>query len=78
MGDQSEPTVELNVGMQINYIANSTREYVIDTRIPRSEWNAMTQEERDKVCEECAQDEIDNQVTAWAVPVEDEANGGNE
>jgi hypothetical protein len=65
-----EPTIKLNVGIQVGYIPNSTREYEIDTEIPRSEWDAMTQEERDKVCEDYAQSEIDDIVSAWANPVD--------
>lgn len=71
MSVATEPTVKLNVGIQVGYIANSTRESEIDTEIPQSEWNAMTQEERDKICEEYAEAEIDDTVSAWAIPVED-------
>lgn len=67
----SEPTVKLNVGMQVSYIAGSTQECEVDTEIPRSKWDAMTQDERDKICEEYAQGEIDDHVSAWANPVED-------
>jgi hypothetical protein len=66
-----EKTVKLNVGMQVGYIANSTREDVIDTKIPRSEWEAMTPEEQNKVCEEYAQGAIDDTVSAWAEPIDD-------
>jgi hypothetical protein len=31
----------------------------------------MTEEERDKICNEYAQGEIDDTVSAWATPVED-------
>jgi hypothetical protein len=73
MSDQhdAEPTVKLNVGMQVGYIANSTREVEVDTEIPRSKWDAMTQEERDKICEEFCDGEIGEQVSAWAEPIED-------
>lgn len=67
----SEETVKLRVGIEVGYIANSSREYVIDTEIPRSKWDAMTQEERDKVCEEYAQGEIDDTVSAWAEVTDD-------
>jgi hypothetical protein len=66
-----EETVKLNVGMQVGYIANSTRECEVDTGISLSEWKAMSDEAREKVCEEYAQAEIDDTVSAWAVPVED-------
>jgi hypothetical protein len=66
-----EPTIKLNVGIEVGYIANSTREYVADTGIPRSHWDAMTQDERDEICEQYAQGEIDDTVSAWASPVED-------
>lgn len=72
MSTTTEPTVKLNVGIQVGYIANSTREYEVDTKIPRSEWDAMTEDERDKICEEYAQGEIDDTVSAWANPVEDD------
>lgn len=67
----SESTVKLNVGMQVGYIANSTRECEVDTGIPRSEWDAMTQEKRDEICNEYAQGEVDDAVSAWAEPIDD-------
>jgi hypothetical protein len=67
----SKDTVKLNVGIEVGYIANSTRECIVDTKIPRSKWDAMPQEERDKICEEYAQGEIDDNISAWANPVED-------
>ena len=71
MSVTTEPTVKLNVGMQVGYIANSTREYEIDTEIPRSKWDAMSEEERESVLNEYAQAEIDDTVSAWANPIED-------
>ncbi|MCO6011554.1 hypothetical protein NE236_42045 [Actinoallomurus purpureus] len=71
MSAATEPTVKLNVGLQVGYIANSTREYEIDTEIPRSEWDAMSEEEREKVLDEYAQGAIDDTVSAWANPIED-------
>lgn len=67
----TEETVKLNVGIQVGYIANSTSEYEVDTKIPRSEWDAMTEEEQDKICEEYAHGRIDDTVSAWAEPVDD-------
>lgn len=65
-------TVKLRVGMEVNYIAGSTQEDVVDTGITRSEWNAMTEEQRDKIREDYAEIEVSNHVDAWAIVVDDE------
>jgi hypothetical protein len=71
MSTTNEPTVKLNVGMQVGYIANSTREYVVDTGITRSEWDAMPEDERNQIRDDYAQGAIDETVSAWAELVED-------
>lgn len=68
----TEPTIKIELGMSVGYIANSTREETFDTEIPVSEWEAMTEEER----EERLQTELDvfvgNNLDAWANVVEED------
>ncbi|MEU6709961.1 hypothetical protein ABZ897_00665 [Nonomuraea sp. NPDC046802] len=43
----NEETIKLKVDLSIS-LANAKQEDVIDTGIPLSEWNALTEEERQK------------------------------
>ena len=63
----AEDVVRIKVGMAVSYIAASKREDIIE--VPRAEWDAMNEKERQDYLEGLAQDEIDNSVDAWAVVV---------
>ena len=62
--------IRIRVGMAVNYIAHSEREDVLE--IPRSEWAAMTPEEREDYLDSQAQNHVENHLDSWAV-VEDES-----
>ena len=62
----AEQTVKVSVGIQVNYIANSSRTCVVDTGIPWPEWDEMTEAQREEVLDGCAQVEVENSVSAWA------------
>lgn len=64
-------TVKLKIGMQVNYNANSDYEDEVDTGIPWSKWNTMTEKERDEVGQGFTETLIANQVNTWAIPIED-------
>lgn len=63
--------VKIRVGMEVNYIAGSTQESVVETEFTRAEWDAMSEEEREKILEDWAETEVSNHVNAWAI-VDDE------
>ncbi len=65
----AEDVVRIRVGIAVSYIAGSKREDIME--VPRAEWDAMTEKERQDYLEGLAQDEIDNAVDAWAVVEED-------
>lgn len=58
--------IKIRVGMEVGYIAGSTREDVIEGP-PRTEWEAMTDAEREQYLEDIAREEVANTVSAWAV-----------
>lgn len=63
-------TVKIKVGIAVNYIANSDRDYVVE--YDRAKWDAMSEAEREALLEEFAQGEIDDHVEAYACLAEDE------
>lgn len=61
-------TVKLRLYSEISDIAGSGDELIVDTKISRDEWDAMTQEERDKVGDQHWTGYIDNRVVGgWDV-----------
>lgn len=60
----SDDVVRIKTGTSVNYIADSTREEVIE--IPRARWEAMTPEERAAELEGIADETLANSVAAWA------------
>jgi len=56
--------VRIKVGVSMSSIYNSTREDVIE--IPRAEWDAMTEDDRTKMLDECAEEMLSNEVEAYA------------
>lgn len=67
----SKDVVRIKVGMEVNYIASSTREDEIE--IPRAEWEAMTEEEREQQLMREAEVMVSNHLDSWAYVVEDDA-----
>ena len=68
MSDQDEP-VKIRVGMAVSYIHSSSREDVMDAPCTRAEWAAMTEEQRQRILDEVAQDYASNYLDMWAFAV---------
>lgn len=64
-------TVKIRVGMGVHYIAGSNQENVVDSGIPRAEWDAMPEEDRQQILDGLMDTEIANNVDVWAHPAED-------
>jgi len=64
-----EDMVRIKTGVSLSFVSGTAREDVIE--IPRSEWDAMTPEQREQRLESIAKEMLDNEVNAWAY-VEDE------
>lgn len=63
--------VRIKYGVAMSSIHNSTQEDVYE--MERSEWEAMTKEERDDFLDSLADTALANNVDAWAYVVEDES-----
>ena len=61
--------IRIKIGMSVNYVANSTREYTDE--VPRAEWEAMTEKQREDYLQDSIDTEVSNHVDCWAY-VEDE------
>lgn len=61
----ADDVVRIKTGVSMRSIHNSTREDVVE--IPRSEWDAMTSEERQALLDDIADTTFSNEVDAWAV-----------
>lgn len=60
----ADDVVRIKTGTSVSYIANSTREDVVE--IPRAEWEAMTPEEREGMLNNIANTTLENSVDVWA------------
>ena len=67
--------VRINAGVSMRSVSGSEQKDVIE--IPRAEWDALTDAEREERLSEIAQNMLDNEVDAWAY-VEDEGSDGDE
>lgn len=67
----SDEPIRIRVGMAVSYIAGSTREG-IEEGPPRSEWDAMTEEERENYLSDLSQVMVSNHLDAWAYVDEEE------
>ena len=70
----SDDVVRINTGVSMSLNGAEKRDIV---EIPRAEWDAMTDAEREERLSEIAQNVLDNEVDAWAY-VEDEGSDGDE
>jgi hypothetical protein len=60
----ADDVVRIKTGMQVSYIANSTREDVVE--IPRAEWDAMTPEQQQETLDSIAEGFVADYLGSWA------------
>lgn len=60
----ADDVVRIKTGTSVNYIADGTREEVVE--ISRARWEAMTPEEREAELNQIADETLANSVNAWA------------
>lgn len=63
--------IRIKTGISVNWVAGSTREDFIE--MPRTEWEAMTEAEREDYLNDVTSTLIANSVEAWAYVEEDGA-----
>jgi hypothetical protein len=63
--------IRIKTGISVNWVAGSTREDSIE--IPRAEWEAKTEAEREDYLNDVTSTLIANGVDVWAYAEEDEA-----
>jgi len=66
----ADDVVRIKVGVSMRAVHNSTQEDILE--VPRSEWDAMTDKEREEYLDQAAQDHLANEVEAYAYVAEDE------
>jgi hypothetical protein len=67
----AEDMIRIKTGISVNWVAGSTREDFIE--IPRAEWEAKTEAEREDYLNDVTSTLIANGVDVWAYVEEDEA-----
>jgi hypothetical protein len=67
--DAEGDVIRINTGVEMTSIAGSAQEDIVE--MPRAEWGAMNDEEREAALEAFAQTTLSNNVNAWAYVVED-------
>jgi hypothetical protein len=60
----SEEMIRVKVGVSMRAVSGSKQEDVVE--IPRAEWEAMTDEEREARLNQMAEAAVSNEVDAWA------------
>lgn len=67
-----DETVKVKVGMAVNYVKDSTREDEVDTGYTRTEWDAMSNEERDEAMQPHIDEHVADHLEAWWTEVEED------
>lgn len=67
----SDKTVKIRLTMSVSYIHNSSKSEVVDSGFTRAEWDDMTPDGRDKICDEIYDEFIWNYLDGGAEVIEE-------